>query len=214
MKDELLTLQQQLLELEPVVAQRITDPQTLSDDQLAEAWYQLQTLLRGVNKAFETLVSHVQTQLAAFETEFTSRLQARGAVGTMTSAYRVRLIEEPFYPKITDYSEFEAYVLSSQQLNLLQKRLSITAISELREDLQQQHQMYLDRLEVEPAQQPLVAEQIYLELFGETDIIRDKISRLKQEGRLVEALKEDLTRMFSIPGVSFVPRTRLSITKR
>lgn len=98
----------------------------LTDDELAESRYLIGQELSALKRQDEMLRSERET----IEKEFERRFTERGSTATKTSKYTVSLRVDDKYPDLYDQEAFEAYLLSTQRLYLLQKRLSMAAVQE------------------------------------------------------------------------------------
>lgn len=205
-------LEQITNEVNSILVEREIDLSERTDDWLAERRNKIKEDLSVLKRQDEEL----RDERERIDQEFFRRFAERGTKGTRASRFTISIKEDASYPEITDRTEFEAYVLNTKKLHLLQKRLSLGAIQEELAALQEEHNFYKERLE-NSSNKIQTAEEIYMELFAkhgdEEGLLRNKINILKATGTLVSMLEQELKEYFSVNGVSVKTKQTINAVK-
>ena len=186
--------------------------QERSDDWLAARRGDIRKELSILSKQEDEL----KEERELIDVEFKRRFDERGTSGTRTSLYTITMKEEDNYPEVYDRTEFENYILETQKIHLLQKRLSMGAIQEELAVLKEDYLSYLTRLEESscPKEEAVL---IYKELFGDVvhaEQLENKINILKKTDTLVDTLKQELQDYANIPGIKLVKKLTINAKKR
>lgn len=192
--------------IEPVITL-----QERNDDWLGEKRNDIKLELAKLKKQ-EDALRELRDEI---DDELMRRFEERGTSGTRTARFTISVREDDSYPEIEDRTLFEDYVISTKKIHLLQKRLSLSAIQEELAAMQEEYNNYKDML-VKSSNKEATAEKIYYELFGSDDneLLGNKINILKQLGKLVSTLEEELKDHFSVPGIRVVTKKAINSVKR
>jgi hypothetical protein len=98
----------------------------MTDEDLAQRRYDIGKEISELKRQDEAL----RAARDAVEQEFYRRFEERGSTATKTTTFTVSARVDDKYPDLVDREAFEAYVLSSGNLFLLQSRLSMSAVQE------------------------------------------------------------------------------------
>lgn len=190
-----------------------------TDDWLAERRAEIRKEIATLSKQQK----EKSEQRDEIEQEFFRRFSERGTSGTRTSKYTMSARQDDHYPEVQDRTEFEAYLLRTGKIHLLQKRLALTAIREELDAMKQEREVYEIGLEeadwhVDACRYVLTA--LAEEAAAETGtavnetLIENKLKILERTKTLKSGVTDALDQHYDIPGVGITTKLTLNQVKR
>jgi len=198
--------------------------ENLTDDDLAERRAELKkVVLPDLNKAKQEATA----ELDDINQEFFRRFAERNSSGTKAAGYSISMILDDKYPELVDRESFFDYLIKTGKTHLMQKRLSLNAIREETDLLEEEKERWLERLEEsgwDAAVCKECLEHITERQVSEMANSQEEVDRLRNEAaQRITVLEtvgswEDSTKMaledfYQIPGVILRDEMRLSQKK-
>ena len=186
-----------------------------TDDWLAERRDQIKVEISRLKREDEAF----KAERDAIDAEFTRRFEERGTSGTRAARFTVSLKEDDNYPQMSDRTAFEDYVLSTGNLHLLQKRLSLSSVTEEHAALGELRDVYLNSLK-EAGEDYNALVSLYNELCEEAAITQkvadadDLVNNKSSIEDLRNFLEDEIKRVFHIPGIEIVTKRSINQVKR
>ena len=193
------------------------------DDWIAIRRNQIKNELSALKKKDELLRDERQR----IDDELYNRFSKRGTTGTKTNEFTLSLVSDDAYPEIGDRSGFEQYILETGKLHLLQKRVSLTALREELNILDEEKEAIIKRLEETNWKEEECINTL-VSLFMDENFVdgdefrnaglvneyRKKLENLKVLGLLKEYTKNELEETFKLPGINMVTKITINQRKR
>lgn len=207
-----------LIEPEPIKLKDRTD------DWLAERRNELKLEISKLKRQDEEL----KAERDDIDSEFMARFTARGTSGTRTARFTISARVDAAYPEVEDRNEFEAYLLKTGKLHLLQKRLSLGSVKEEQDIMKQEKEAwttYLDDNKWSTESCEHVLEELYemqadvedeeeYEAFQEEYKMRIGTLANASNEVIKQATKTLLDDQYSIPGVGVAEKLTINQVKR
>jgi hypothetical protein len=198
--------------------------QDRTDDWLADRRKELLTSISRLNKEAKELAAEVDL----IEIEFNQRFTDRNSTGTQTDKWSITQVVDDYYPEIQDRDDFDAYLIATRKLHLMQKRLSVTSIREELDLLLQEKQHWLEELNYNNWNEETCTkclEHILDRRINEQVTTDEELTLLQKEhehrltvlraiGTWEAVTMNILDDFYRIPGVTIREKTKISQRKR